>query len=390
MKPCVLIPTYDNPRTLAEVVRGALGQCSDVIVVDDGSGPETKAILAEFKDVVVMTHEANRGKGAALRTGLDEAHRRGFSHAVSMDSDGQHFATDIPRFFEEARAHPESLILGHRDLKAAGAGPGSRFGKVNSNFWTWILTGKHLPDTQTGFRCYPVGPMSKLALHCTKFDFEIETLVRGAWCDIELRSIPIGVRYFAPEDRVSHLRFVDYLRISHLNTRFCTQRLCLPPPYLRLRSQRSFHSQSFVQRWRTTFRKFFIEEQGSPAAIASAVGLGLFWGLAPVWGFQIVILMLCAHALGLSKPISLLAAHVSFPVAVPAILYASLVIGRLALGLPEGVTAPSDLEHLAPGDVQTWIVGSLLLATGVGLAGMFVSYLLIKLARLGSSTEASP
>src|SRR5690606_35049599 len=138
------IPTYENPRTLEAVVRDALARCPDVIVVDDGSGLETTEILARIEGITVLRHEVNQGKGAALRTGFAEAHRRGFTHALSMDSDGQHLGSEVPRLLEAARAEPGALILGSRDLVAAGAGPGSKFGRANSNFWVWVATGERL------------------------------------------------------------------------------------------------------------------------------------------------------------------------------------------------------------------------------------------------------
>jgi uncharacterized protein (DUF2062 family) len=352
-----------------------------VIVVDDGSGPETKAILAGIDGLHVVTHDVNRGKGAALRTGLDEAHRRGFTHAVSMDSDGQHLPHDVPRLIEAAREHPNAIVLGVRDLRAAGAGPGSRFGCVNSNFWTWVLTGTWLPDTQTGFRCYPVAPLAELAFDCTKFDFEIEVLVRGAWSGVELRSLPIDVKYFTPEERVSHMKGIDYARIARLNTRFCTQKICLPAPYLRLRCTRRFHEQGFAARWRDTFLKLFVQEQGSNARIAGSLGLGLFWGLAPVWGFQTMLALFSASALRLSQPIAVLASNVSFPLVIPFILYASLVIGRLAMGLPEGVETPTELAHLSGADVAPWIAGSLILATAAAALGTLALFLGLSVVR---------
>ncbi len=98
MRVCVLIPTYDNHRTLESVVLGAQVECPDVFVVDDGSRPETRAILSRVPGVIVLRHQRNRGKGAALRTGFEAAAKRGFTHAITLDSDGQHLPEDIPSF----------------------------------------------------------------------------------------------------------------------------------------------------------------------------------------------------------------------------------------------------------------------------------------------------
>ncbi|RMG14741.1 MAG: DUF2062 domain-containing protein [Planctomycetota bacterium] len=384
MKPCVVIPTYENPRTLADTVRGALATVGAVLVVDDGSGEATARVLVELSrahpELVVLRHPRNRGKGAALRTGFRAARERGFTHAVSMDSDGQHLAREIPRLLAEARAHPEAIILGARDLRAAGAGPGSRFGRLNSNFWVWVITGQRLPDTQTGFRCYPLAPLSELALFADGYGFEVEVLVRACWSGIPVRAVPVEVRYLPPGERVSHLRLRNHLRIAHLNARFVTQKICLPPPYLRLRSQRRFHELGFRARWGRALRTCFVEDPGPPGRLAAAVALGLFWGLAPVWGFQILLTLLTAGWLRLSKPIAVIASHVSFPLLIPPILYASLLIGRWLLGLP-GSGAPPPTARALGEDALAWALGSLLLAASAAVVGGLATYCIARLLR---------
>ncbi len=391
MKPCVLIPTFDNPRTLEAVVRDARAHCPDVIVVDDGSKEAMQLALRQVEGagVTVFRHERNRGKGAALKTGFREARRLGFTHAVTLDADGQHLPHEIPLFLEAAVRHPETLFLGSRDLEAAGAGPGSRFGRKVSNFWTFVETGLRLPDTQTGFRCYPLQAIGSLHLTTDGYDFEVEVLVKAAWAGIPIASMPIGVRYFQGDDRVSHLRPVaDFLRIGWLNTHLVALRICLPAPYLELRCRREFHEMPWWRRWRGTFAELFLREPGSPERIALSVGLGLFLGIAPVWGFQIALTLLAAHALGLSKPISVAASNVSFPLMIPPILYASLLVGRFALGLA-GETRSIATLRLAPSDVPAWVVGSFILAFLTAVTGAGLTYLLLAGRRRIQKRKAS-
>ncbi len=374
LRPCILIPTYENPRTLEGVVRSALAACPDVIVVDDGSGPQTRELLDRIEGPIVLRHEANQGKGAALRTGFAEAHRRGFSHAVTMDSDGQHLASEVPRLLAAAAAEPAAIVLGHRDLAAAGAGKGSKFGRANSNFWVWVITGERLPDTQTGFRVYPLAAVAPLHLTCTGYDLEIEVLVKASWSGTPLRSIATEVRYFQGDERVSHLHPVwDFVRIGRLDARFCAMRLCLPPPYLKLRSSRRFHEQPFLRRWRETFVDWFVREPGSSTRIAASVALGLFWAVAPVWGFQIALTLLTAHVLGLSKPVAVLASNLSVPPAWPVLFPAALLLGRAALGHPQVATTALD-----PGeDLPAWLLGSVLLGLLLAAAGGLLTLLLV-------------
>jgi len=385
VKPCVVVPVYDNPRTIEAVARGALAECPDVIVVDDGSAPATREAIARVEGVLVLRHERNLGKGAALRTGFAEALRRGFTHAITIDADGQHLCADIPRFLEAAARSPDALIVGERDLAAAGAGRGSRWGRVNSNFWTWVETGVRLPDTQSGFRCYPLRSVGALHLASTGYDLEIEVLVKASWTGVPLTSIPIGVRYFQGAERVSHLRpFVDFVRIGRLNTRLVTLRICLPPLFLRWICLAAGRDLPWRARWREGLGLLFQDENARPPWVAASVGLGLFMGIAPFWGFQFALTLLVAHALGLSKPIAAIASNVSFPLMIPPITFASLVLGRLLLGEPGRETSVTALS-VGPADLQAWIAGSLILALLVATAGSLLTYLVL---RIGSREEA--
>src|SRR6185312_8048942 len=115
VRPCAIIPTYDNPRTIAAVVESVRAHLRDVIVVDDGSAEPTQRVLADLAargDAQVIRRETNGGKGAAVKQGFAHALERGFTHALQIDADGQHCSADIPRFVEAARAQPEALILG--------------------------------------------------------------------------------------------------------------------------------------------------------------------------------------------------------------------------------------------------------------------------------------
>ena len=376
MKPCVIIPTYDNARTLEGVVCGALEQLPDVIVVDDGARDETAAILATIPGATILRHEKNRGKGAALRTGFAHAIEQGFTHAVAIDSDGQHVPSEIGKLLSE---DADALVIGSRDLKGAGGYKRSRFGMKNSNFWTWVATGLRLPDTQSGMRCYPLAAIDRLRLVTTGYDLEIEVLVKAAWTGVPIASVPTEVIYPPREERVSHMRpVIDFLRIGRLNTRLVFLRVCLPAPYLGIIAQRRFYEMTLRKRISASFRELFLNEPGTAERIALSVGLGLFFGLAPIWGFQIAAVLLVAHATGLSKPVALVASHISIPIFIPAILYASLLLGRLALGEHDG--AITSIE-LAPSDVPAWILGSFLLAAGAAVAGTIVTWILVKCFR---------
>ena len=218
---CVIIPTYKNAGTVLDVVRGVLAQGLPVIVVNDGSPDGTAALLAQAAlPVTVLTHAQNRGKGAALRTGFEYARGEGYRYAVTIDSDGQHYPEDLPVFLQAIAQHPGALVVGSRNLHAENMPGGSTFANRFSNFWFRLQTARNLPDTQTGYRAYPLDRLPDLRLLTARYEAELALLVFSAWKGVELVPVPIRVCY--PEDRVTSFRpFHDFFRISLLNTGLC-------------------------------------------------------------------------------------------------------------------------------------------------------------------------
>ena len=214
---CAVIPTYNNGGTVAEVVRRVLQQGLPVIVVDDGSTDGTQDALKGL-DIIILRHSQNRGKGIALRTGLEEARRLGYRQALTIDADGQHDPSDIPALV--AAAAPRTLVVGSRNIAAEGMSSGSTFANRFSNFWFTLQTAHKLPDTQTGFRIYPLEDLPSLKLLTARYEAELTLLVFSAWKGLKL--VPVPVKVYYPEDRVSHFRpFADFFRISVLNTVLC-------------------------------------------------------------------------------------------------------------------------------------------------------------------------
>jgi len=219
---CVLIPTYNNDRTLENLISGVLKYSANVIVVNDGSTDHTGAILERLKDeVVIVSFPKNRGKGAALRKGLKKAEELGYEYAIALDSDGQHLPLEIPKFLEKVKSGEDILIIGNRDMTSANIPGRSLFGRKLSNFWVKLETGKSLPDTQSGYRLYTIAKMNRFHFFTVKYDFELESLVRWIWRGYPVECVTINVFYPPAEERVSHFKgFKDNFRISLLNTVF--------------------------------------------------------------------------------------------------------------------------------------------------------------------------
>jgi glycosyltransferase involved in cell wall biosynthesis len=242
-KVCVVMPTYNNGGTLRDVVERVLAYCNDVIVVNDGCTDNSAEILASFGErITVVDYGHNRGKGYALKQGFNKAKTMGFDNALTIDSDGQHFPEDIPLFVEALEQHPGALIVGSRNLNQENMPGGNTFANKFSNFWFKIQTGINLPDTQTGYRLYPLKNIPSLALLTSRYEAELELLVFSAWRGTDLIPIKINVYYPKGEERVSHFRpFWDFFRISVLNTVLCVVALVYGWPSRLIRKARRRH-----------------------------------------------------------------------------------------------------------------------------------------------------
>jgi glycosyltransferase involved in cell wall biosynthesis len=201
-----------------------------VVVVNDGCTDATPAVLAAFPEVVVVDHGVNRGKGEALVTGFAYARATGYSHVITIDTDGQHAPSDLGAFLSAIARAPRTLWLGDRGLlsrRSVENAPGSSvFGCRFSNFWVRLETGLALTDTQTGYRAYPVDGLPQGPLAARRYDFEIEIIVRAAWMGTPVAMVPISVHYPPRAERISHFHpWGDNARLTRLHTRLCTERI---------------------------------------------------------------------------------------------------------------------------------------------------------------------
>lgn len=220
---CVIVPTYNNEKTIIEVLERVLLFSRHVLVVDDGSTDRTPFLLEHARlSIIWIRHRKNQGKGYALKTGFLRALELGFAYAVTIDADGQHFPEDIPVLVDAARLYPEALIVGSRNLKSKNMPGKNVFANRFSNFWFRLQTGQSLQDTQTGFRLYPLARLKGLKYLTSRYEAELELLVLSAWHGIKLHPVSVRVYYPTPGERVSHFRpITDFLRISLVNTLFC-------------------------------------------------------------------------------------------------------------------------------------------------------------------------
>lgn len=208
VKACLIVPAYDASRTLAAVLAGLADDLPGVerIVVDDGSHDDTAGV-AKSAAVRLLQHAHNRGKGAALATGLEEAARLGFTVAVTVDADGQHPAASA-REVLRGSDDPRALVLGVRDLDAAGAPGANKYGNGVSNWWLSFFAGRPLRDTQCGLRRYPVKETLALGVKSRGYAFEAEVVLRANAARLPIVERQIAVLYSADLARATHFRKV--------------------------------------------------------------------------------------------------------------------------------------------------------------------------------------
>lgn len=326
---CTIVPAYNNPRTVGAVVKELIEKTdSPVIVVDDGSNESVQEILRTLflempERLVLKIHEKNLGKGKALQTGFQEALLRGFTHALVFDADGQHLASEISKLIQEAKRHPSALVIGAREMAGENVPPASRFGRRFSNFWVDRETGTKISDSQSGMRVYPLFPIQMMRFFTSRYDFEIEILIRLMWKGIEIKEVPVAVSY-EPVGRVSHFRKgVDNMRISILNTVLV------------------FLSMLKLPR--------------NPVQMGVAVGVGVFIGTTPLFGFHTPLAFLFAILLRLNFGFVWAGTQISIPPFAPFLAAASVEIDK--------VVFPNDTGNV----LLEWLDGSLVLGAGLGL-----------------------
>lgn len=368
---CVLIPTYNNDQTLANVIQRSLLFTKDIIVVNDGSTDNTSEILNSFEEIKVIHHITNFGKGKALSSGFAEAINLGFKYAITIDSDGQHFPEDIPLFIEKIKHDPNHLLVGARNLENAGQPGKNSFANKISNFWFTIETGLNLPDTQSGFRLYPLKKINSLSLKTTHYDYELEILVKSFWNGIKIESIPIRVYYPPQEERISHFKPVkDFARISLLNLRLVILALFYYRPLLALKSLSP-------KNIRKTFKTAFNNPKESKVHKCNSVALGVFFGIVPLWGYQLILAILSAYALKLNKTIVILTAQISIPPMIPLILYLSIKTGEVFTGEKSNFTFSNISVDIIQQNLTVYIIGACMLAVFAAIMFWLLTFVIL-------------
>ena len=374
IRPVAIIPTYNNAGTLASVISETNKYLQDIIVINDGSTDDTKNILQSIASsshkIILINFNKNTGKGSALRAGFEKAFELGFTNAITLDADGQHFADDIPAFLEKIGHDPEALWIGDRVLRAQGTGEPARAaaGRRFGAFWYKFITGIDIRDTQCGFRAYPLA--SVLPLKCTgeRYEFEQEVLVKAAWSGMTVAPVPIHL-FYAPKGRVvSHFRPVrDFLRIFKVNSKAVMIKIFVP--FLILENPGTTWRQKVVALF-----KHEMQRNATPRQAAFSLTLGVFIGILPIYFFQVASLVVLSFFMRINRPLAFLGVSVSSAPFLPVLIPLAIATGRLFV--PASWTAAFSHFHynyLIKWGVD-WFFGSFILAFVFGGICWAVSY----------------
>ena len=351
----VIVPTYNNGRTLASVLERIDNLGLPVIVVNDGSTDKTIHILAGWQSVglkspaskIVVEHPRNLGKAAALQKGFSIAKEAGHTHAVTIDSDGQLDPEQIPDLLALAQRHPGALVLGVRDAGRPDYPVKSRWGRELSNFLIRLECWQRIMDSQCGLRVYPLAMVGSLRCRARRYGYETEIITRAIWAGWEIREMPARCRYFPRGERMSHFRpWLDTARSVGMHAR-----LLLTSPTL-------LSWPRFVRLWRVVRRN-----GRSDRHLALALACGVFIGNQPVYGLQTVLSLCAARLFGLSSVAVVLGSFISTPPLSIPLIAAAVAAGHLLLhgSMPSGADFDAihrGLSAVAGSTALDWVVGA--------------------------------
>ena len=375
LKCVVVIPTYNNAGTIAQVIADVKQYASDIVVVNDGSTDQTAEILKNTEGIRVIEYAENKGKGYALKLALTKAFEWGYRYAITIDADGQHYADDIPTFIDRIEQVPDSLLIGARNLTADNMPSKNTFANKFSNFWYKVETGNTLSDTQSGFRLYPLERVQNIRLITRRYEFEVEIIVRAAWCGVNVENVPIKV-YYAPEgERVSHFRpLQDFTRISILNTVLVLFAFLFYYPWRFIHHLTPRNIANF-------FDKQVIHSADSNARMAASMAWGIFSGIIPIWGYQMVFAGFTAHFMRLNKVVAIVFSNISIPPMIPFILYGSMAMGAWLLNIENNIIIEELSLEAVKTNIQQYLLGSVALAIVAGTLVFIVAFLTMTILR---------
>ena len=249
------------------------------------------------------------------------------------------------------------------------------FANKFSNFWFYVDTGIKAPDTQSGYRLYPLYLMKDMRFFGRKYEFEVEVLVRSAWKGIGIQWIPVNIYYPPPEERISHFRpGPDFSRISVLNTIL----FLIAVLYIKPRDFIIYISR--VKNVKELLRKHLYNKEESVQKKALSIGFGVFMGIVPIWGFQMAVALLLAALFRLNKALTIIASNISIPPMIPLIVFLSFLLGQFWIGgnAVHMMFSSHITTEAVKLNIEQYVYGSITLAVIAGLAAYVVTFCVLE------------
>jgi glycosyltransferase involved in cell wall biosynthesis len=367
LKLAILIPLYNSEETILDVIKKCQQFSNNIVVVNDGSTDRSGELLAKISDeITLITHSSNRGKGGSLRAGFSYLIEHNFTHALTIDSDGEHSPEDIPTFLEKMEESPQKLWIGARVLTKTRCKVSLIIKIVRHicNFWIKIYTGHSLKDSRSGFRLYPLSDLKKRIFTRVGFDFEQEVLLKLAWNGTEIDEFDIF------DINVRNKTLLDLRSLSELYQLLSLNIGAFFHRFINPFAGSEIPGDTILEKFKNSIDKE-LKSNLSPFSAAASISIGAFFGLLPIYGFQVFALLFFATLIKLNRPIAFLGSNVSFPPFWPIIFPVAAKIGSVVLGRSDEVVSVGG--KIVSGFFQ-FVVGSLILAPSVALLVFLISY----------------
>jgi len=388
----IVAPIYNHASAVRPVLDGLGRYGLPIIVVNDGSTDGTAGVLDAWRqagagtDRRVVTHAANRGKADALRSGFAESARLGFTHAVTIDTDGQHDTADLQRLLDLVPGHPGALIVGAREREGSEAPGASRVGRALSNGMVWIESGVRVTDSQSGMRVYPLEHMGLLSGRVRRYGFETEVLTRAGWLGVPVVETTIRCIYDVPGGRTTHFNLRrDTLAHIGMHAGLFARAHMPGHPRVADANDDTGTIPRRLGRWFSPrrLRRMARGDAAMRERLAASIGVGLLIATLPIYGLKTLVCLWVAGRFRLHPLAVLGVSSLSTPPLGLLFVAASVWTGSFVL---HG-HAP-DLSGLSLQDasqwstvntlVAEWLVGSVVAGVALGLAGYGVMRLLLR------------
>lgn len=398
----VVTPTYNHGTMVRGVLDSLVPLGFHIIVVNDGSKDDTHATLSAWasegsEQRTVVTHDVNQGKAAALLTGFARAREMGFTHALTIDSDGQHAATDLAGIIEISRRSPTAIVVGARAMRLPGCPWTSRLGRRFSNRCVWIASGVRVKDSQSGLRSYPLAIVELIGARADRYGFETEILTRAGWAGVPVIESPITCVYEVSGGRVTHFRVgKDSLDAVRMHSKLIGRALLPVNPALDAKGRtlppvpsvsdeptnRSIPSRLW---WWMGPQRLWAMVRGDAETrrrLSASVGVGMFMAAAPFYGFKTVACLWASAKFRLHPAAVIAVSSLATPPIGFLFVLAGVMVGHFMLhgtwltseSIPEWETLTKEIAwKFTKTFLAAWIVGSMVVVAPVLGALAFVA-----------------